>query len=127
MAQLKFPAVLGWRFGLVILLLAVLSLLLGTQNALDVNENTRCLANYAKRQAEVSAIRGAATAQKDKAVQELLDRVTQVILDPRSPQRADTQLRVAAEKYRRESVTLQAKREANPLPGFPDRCSEVNQ
>lgn len=131
--RVKLPAALGWRFGLVVLLLAVLSLLLGTQNALDVNENTRCLATYAQRNAEVSATRGAATAEKDAAVAAVLDPLVSVILDvtrpdPRevSPRRL-AKLRDAAKKYKVETRELQAKRAANPLPAFPERCSEINE
>lgn len=131
--RMKMPATLGWRFGLVILLLAVFSLLLGTQNAIDVNENTRCLANYAKRQAEVSAVRSAATAEKDAAVSAVVDPLVDVILDvtARPPRPADpaelNTLRKGARAYEREVRELAAKRAANPLPTFPERCSEVNE
>lgn len=130
MSALKFPrppAALGWRFGLVVLLLAIFSLALGTQNAVEVNENTRCLAVYIQRDAEVSRIRAAATAEKDAAVNNLLDRVTRVILNPRSAEAAQSKIRTAAEKYRREAIELDAKRSANPLPGFPQRCNDLNR
>jgi hypothetical protein len=131
--RVKLPAQLGWRFGLVILLLAVFSLLLGTQNAIDVNENTRCLATYAQRNAEVQAVRSAATAEKDAALAAVVDPLVAVILDvtKRPPQPADqkelNQLRRGARAYEREKTELAAKRAANPLPTFPERCSEVNK
>lgn len=124
----KLPTVLGWRFGLVVLLLAVISLLLGTQNAADINDNTRCLAKYAQRNAEVSAIRSAATAEKDAAVNEFLDRSTDVILNPPADRSlAAKQFKKAAEKRKRVSAELAAKRAANPLPEFPAKCSEINR
>lgn len=130
--RLKLPTQLGWRFGLLLLLLAALSLLIGTRAAIDVNQNTKCLADYAARNAEVSAIRSAATAEKDAAVARLLDPLVSVILDvtPPSPRPADpadvTKLRKAARDYMREQNELAAKRAANPLPSFPVRCSELN-
>lgn len=131
--RLKLPAVLGWRFGLVVLLLAIFSLLLGTQNAIDTNQNTRCLATYAQRNAEVSAIRSAATAEKDAAVAGVLDPLVSVILDvtrenprPVSPERL-AKLRDAAQRYRVETRELAAKRATNPLPSFPEKCSEINR
>lgn len=127
MPRLKMPAALGWRFGLVVLLLAIFSLALGTQNAIDVNENTRCLATYIERDSQISRTRSAATVEKDAAVQGLLDRVTRIILNPRSAEAAQGKLRAAAERYRREAIELQAKRAANPLPEFPQRCKDVNR
>lgn len=133
MAKLRLPSNLGWRFGLVVLLLAIFSLLLGTQNAVDNNRNTRCLANYAQRQAEVSAIRSAATAEKDAALSAVVDPLVQVILDvtARPPKPADqkelNELRRGARAYEQEIQALAAKRAANPLPSFPQRCSEVNR
>lgn len=136
MAALKkpiLPTSLGWRFGLAILLLACLSLLIGYRNSLDVNENTRCLALYSQRNAEVSAVRSAATAEKDAAVGAVLDPLVEVILDvtkPRAvqPTRAELdQLRESARRYKVEQRELAEKRAANPLPKFPDKCSELNQ
>ena len=134
MAKLKLPTVLGWRFGLVVLLLAVFSLLLGTQNAIDVNENTRCLALYGKRQAEVSEIRSAATQEKDAALARVMDPLVSVILDVtaagggRQPSKEELQaLRKGARGYSQEQRELALKRAQNPLPKFPERCSEVNR
>lgn len=127
MARLKLPPALGWRFGLVVLLLATFSLALGTQNAVDNNRNTRCLALYSQRNAEVSAIRSAATAEKDAAVSALLDRVTALLVDPTPPPQAGDKLRSAADRYRRAKAILDAKRAANPLPAFPQQCRDLNQ
>jgi hypothetical protein len=126
-ASLKLPTALGWRFGVIVLLLAILSLALGTQNAVDNNRNTRCLAQYAQRQAEVSGIRSEATGEKDAAVAGLLDRVTALILDPPAGDSGNLKLRRAAERYRSARIELDAKREANPLPAFPQQCSDVNK
>lgn len=133
MPKVKLPAALGWRFGLVVLLLAVFSLLLGTQNAIDVNQNTRCLAAYSQRNAEVGKARATATAEKDQAVAAVLDPLVEVILDvtkprPVQPTRGELdQLREAARRYKVEQRELEARRTANPLPEFPERCTELNQ
>jgi len=130
---LKMPAALGWRFGLVVLLLAIFSLLLGTQNAVDVNRNTQCLAAYSSRSAEVQAIRSAATAERDAAVAALLGPLTEVIIDvtrrggdPTTPEEIRT-LRRAAKAYKQSARELAIKRAQNPLPSFPSRCSDINQ
>lgn len=131
--KLRLPAVLGWRFGLVVLLLACFSLALGTQNAVDTNRNTRCLAAYSQRSAQVSTARAAATAEKDAAVSGVIDPLVAVILDvtrpdaqPARPARI-AELREAAQRYKRAARELAAKRAANPLPAFPAQCSELNK
>lgn len=131
MAKLKLPTTLGWRFGLAVLLLAMVSLLVGYRNTLDVNENTRCLALYSKQNADVSAVRSTATAEKDAAVAAVLDPLNEVILDVTKGRPADPAeleaLRKAARNYKIQQRELALKRAQNPLPKFPDRCSEVNQ
>jgi hypothetical protein len=127
-SRLKLPTSLGWRFGFLVLLLAVFSLLLGTQNAINVNDNTRCLAKYAQRNAEVSKTRAEAARENDVAVNEFLDRVTDLIVHPPpDPVRAQKRLKAAAEKRKRANAELQAKRATNPLPDFPQQCREINR
>lgn len=133
MARLKLPASLGWRYGMVVLLLATLSLALGAQNAVDNNRNTRCLALYSQRNAEVAAVRAAATSEKDAAVAAVLDPLVNVILDVTKPRPAPAsptelgELRAAAKRYKIATRELAIKRAANPLPAFPQRCSELNE
>lgn len=127
------PQHLGWRFGLVVVALATFSLALGTQNAVDNNRNTRCLAAYSARNAEVGKARAAATQEKDDAVSGVLDPLVSVILDVTNPKREPStpaeikQLRDAAQRYKRATAELKAKRAANPLPEFPQQCSDVNR
>lgn len=127
MAPLKklLPRTLTWRFGLLIVFLSAFSLVVGTQAAIDTNANTRCLAQYAQRQAEVSAIRGAATSKKDAAVSEFLDAIGRVVRNP-SPNGL-AQLQDADRKYRHAKKELDRERAANPLPDFPRKCTEDNQ
>lgn len=124
-AALKLPTTLSWRFGLLVLLLAALSLAIGTQAAIDTNANTRCLAQYSKAQADVSSARSTATAAKDAAVAAFLGDIARVLRKP-TPDALD-QLRASSIAYKSATAQLQRERAANPLPEFPQECSQVNE
>lgn len=131
--KVQLPRTLSWRFGVVVLLLAVLSLLLGVETAQDTNRNTRCLAEYSARQAEVAEARAAASKAENDAEAALLTPLVKVILevtrpDPEGTTRAEAaELRAAAQEYRRATRLLAQERAANPLPQFPVQCSEANE
>lgn len=127
-----FPAQLTWRFGIVVLALTAISLGIGAKTSADTNRNTRCLATYIARNAEVSAVRSMATAEKDAAVSGVVDPLVGVILKLTAPNakpatRAELeQLRAGAKRYKVAQRELAKKRAANPLPNFPAQCKEAN-
>ena len=126
------PTTLSWRFGLLLLLLAAISLVTAAQASIDTNANTRCLADYAKRQAEVSKARAAATAESNAATAAVINPLVGVILDATNPRRAPApvdlaELRKAAKRYKVADRVLAEKRAANPLPDFPAECTEDNR
>lgn len=121
------PRTLTWRFGVLVLLLTMLSVTLGIKASVDTNQNTRCLAQYAQRNADVSQARSDSTAAKDTARDTLLDSVTQLILHPgKDPAAAQKRLRDAASAYQRSKAQLAATRATNPLPSFPKECGDDN-
>lgn len=121
------PRVLTWRFGVLVLLLTLISVALSVRSSVKTNQNTQCLAEYARRSAEVQQIRADASAAKDTARDALLDGVTHLIRHPgKDPVAAQGKLQSLASDYRRSKAVLAATRAANPLPGFPKECGDAN-
>lgn len=129
MANLRrlFPVNLTWRFGVLVLVLSIVSVGLAVQASHRTNQNTRCLADYARRSADVQQVRADASAAKDNARDALLDGVTALIRHPgHDPAAAQAKLQNLAADYRRQKAILAATRATNPLPGFPKECGDAN-
>ena len=127
MATLKrlLPDRLTWRFGVLVLVLGIISTGIAVKASIDTNANTRCLAEYSKRQAQVSNVRAAATQQQSAVQEAFLDAIEKAIRKPSPTFLADLQ---AAGKARRQATReLNRQRALNPPPPFPEQCSEVNK
>jgi len=122
------PRVLTWRFGVFVLLLTLISLALGTKSSIDTNQNTRCLADYAKRNSEVSQARAESSTAKDTARDALLDGVTDLIAHPgKDPAAGQRKLQRLASDYQKSKRILAATRATNPLPDFPKECGAPDE
>lgn len=121
------PRVLTWRFGVLVLLLTLISVALSVRSSINTNQNTKCLADYARRNAEVSQVRADANKAKDDARDQLLDRITKLIVKPgKDPAVAQQKLRQTAQDYRQQKRVLDATRATSPTPGFPKECGRDN-
>lgn len=143
MRKIKLPAHLGWKFGIFIIVLSILSLGVGTKAFTDVNDLTTCQANYSAENSRVQAVRAAAsvekdavTAKKDDAVSDLMDGIANEVLNPTAKQsRADNlefrellaKYQVAARANKIAIDKLAAERLANPLPPFPQDCRPLDE
>lgn len=116
------PRVLTWRFGVLVLLLTIISLAIGTKSSIDTNQNTRCLADYARLNAEVLQARADASKLKDTSRDAFLDGVTDLITNPRPDAQSRKRLLRLSQNYQRSKAALSASQAANPLPDYPKNC-----